>query len=636
MTLLEAALAYAGRGWPIFPARADKTPYTEHGVIEATTNRETITDWWARWPRANIAMDVGGANMMVLDLDPGHSIKELEASVGPLPATQLEAHTPRGGRHLFYALDPGEVVPPSASKLADHVDVRSFHSYVLLSPSRTDDGAYTWQVEGKPGYRSDEMIRQASVMREKSRDRDNWVIEPDLPENVASATQWLAKDAKISIDGQGGDSTAYATAAMLKSFGISKSNAFDLMWEHWNPRCQPPWDNSQVDHLEEKINNGYSYNTSPPGNITEAYRVAKNQSLFTPVRTENLQGNEFISGRFRIVDRAGMDAISPPEWVIPGVLPLQSYAMLYGPFDTYKTFVALDLALSIATGFASESNWVVTRPGPVLFLAGEGRSGITSRVKAWEQIHWQGNPAEDFYLGDPVPRVSEDVTPLIEAAKRLRPEFRLVVIDTVGRAMQGLNENAQENASAFTALVQMIQVELGAAVLAIHHTGHDTKSTHARGSSVFGADADALFRMEKIEDDSRRMVVMHNHPDEGGKQKDAAPWDKPKHLNMRLVALSPTLDTLVPVTAAKPVQSTAGEDLTGVAMVLDAAIVSVLKANKLKAWTTRDLAEVVAMRDDIDVGSKSLQNKYMRVLRETKGTAASTAYDPLTKRWRLA
>ncbi|KKL91680.1 hypothetical protein LCGC14_1892320, partial [marine sediment metagenome] len=59
--LLEAALDYAARGWPIFPARVDKTPYTTSGVLDATTDERQVREWWARWPGANVALDVGGA-----------------------------------------------------------------------------------------------------------------------------------------------------------------------------------------------------------------------------------------------------------------------------------------------------------------------------------------------------------------------------------------------------------------------------------------------------------------------------------------------------------------------------------------------------------------------------------------------
>ena len=64
--MLTAALAYAERGWAILPVKFDKTPYTRNAVGDATTNVATIKSWWSRWPDANIALNVGEANMMVL------------------------------------------------------------------------------------------------------------------------------------------------------------------------------------------------------------------------------------------------------------------------------------------------------------------------------------------------------------------------------------------------------------------------------------------------------------------------------------------------------------------------------------------------------------------------------------------
>ncbi len=211
--LLDAALAYAERGWPIFPCKIDKTPYTKHGVNDATTNPERIKKWWKRWPRANIALNVGEAGMMVIDLDPGHSMEELEKNVGPIPNTQLQASTPRGGSHLYLTLNEGELVAMSESRLAPHVDVRSFHSYVLLPPSVTKDGAYEWVSEGKPAHRTDDILRVANSAREKHKDRDTWLIDADLAENIEECTRWLRGEIKsspcrVAIEGQNGDQTA--------------------------------------------------------------------------------------------------------------------------------------------------------------------------------------------------------------------------------------------------------------------------------------------------------------------------------------------------------------------------------------------------------------------------------------------
>lgn len=636
-SLLEAALAYArDRGWAVFPCRADKTPYTTNGVLDASSNPDQIKAWWRQWPKANIGLDVGSAGLMVLDLDPGADREALAQALDGLPSTLLRARTPRGGEHLFYALAEGERVPPSASKVAEHVDVRSFHSYVLLAPSRTADGVYTWESNGKAAYRTDEMVRAASVAREKHRDRDTWIIEPDLPENISLAIEWLKTKAKVAVEGHGGDHMAYATAAHLKSFGISQELAFDLIWEHWNPRCVPPWSPEQVEHLEAKVANGYSYNTSPPGNLTPAYRVAKGRSLFKPILADLPAGREMTAGRFRFVDRSGMDSIAAPEWLIPDCLPTGAYALLVGASGTFKTFIALDIALSIATGvdFPWAGNWpAIGSSGPVLFSVGEGRPEFRKRVVAWEKRYWKGRHADGLVLADPVPLIQEDLNPYIDGALAMSEKgYKLVVIDTVGRAMQGTNENAQEYASAFTKMVETMQRELGCAVLALHHTGHDAH--RARGSSVFQADADTVLLTERA---GKEMTVALSM----AKQKDAAEWDRPKLLAMERVDVAiggRKSDSLVAAPAKEnarapeSVRSAISETVT--TLVLDKAVAAVLGGNPTKAWTTKELSQMVAAREEIEVSSKTLENRQLIALRETKGTKAWACYDPATRRWK--
>lgn len=636
-SMLEAALSYATeRHWAVFPCRSDKTPYTANGVLDASTDPDKLRAWWSQWPKANIGLDVGSAGLMVLDLDPGADPATLSGAVGGLPSTLLRARTPRGGEHLFYALAEGERVAPSVGKVAPHVDVRSFHSYVLLAPSRTADGAYTWESNGKAAYRTDEMVRVASVAREKSRDRDTWIIEPDLPENISLAIEWLKRDAKVAVEGRGGDHIAYATAAHCKSFGLSQELAFDLMWEHWNPRCVPPWSADQVDHLEAKVVNGYSYNTSPPGNITPAYKVAKGRSLFKPVLADLPAGREMTAGRFRFVDRSGMDSISPPEWLIPDCLPSNAYALLVGASGTFKTFIALDIALSIATGvnWPWEGNWPkIGSSGLVLFTAGEGRPEFRKRVVAWEKRWWGGRHAEGLVLADPVPLIQEDLNPYLDGALAMSKDgYKLVVIDTVGRAMQGVNENAQEHASAFTKMVEKLQRELGCAVLALHHTGHG--ENRARGSSVFQADADTVLVTERAGKEMTVALTM-------SKQKDAAEWDRPKLIQMEAVDLvigGRKADSLVAAPAKESarapesVRSAVAEVAT--TLVLDKAVAAVLASNKAKAFTTKELSQMVAAREEIEVASKTLENQQLVRLRETKGTKAHACYDPATRRWK--
>jgi hypothetical protein len=632
-SLKDAALDYAKKGWPIFPCRSDKSPYTASGVLDATTNLTQIEKWWEQNPLANIGLDVGSANMMVLYLDPGHSMDELEKNVGKIPETKLHSNTPRGGKHLFFDLKAGEIVSPSGSKLAPFVDVRSFHSYVLLPPSKTEHGVYGWVEQGLPAYRTDEFIRSSNSGREKSKDRDEWIIKPDLQENIASAIKWLKEKAQIAIDGQGGDHMAFATAAHMKSFGISQELAFDIIWEHWNPRCAPPWSSDNAEHLQKKVENGYAYNTSPPGNITPAYHTAKTLDLFKPIETKSGDtGHEWNAGRFRVVDYDGMQGIQPPEWLVESFLPAEAYAILFGAPGTFKTFLALDLALSIAAGFgmSDKAMWPnITKAGPVLFAAGEGRASITKRVKAWSKVHFYGNPIPGFHLVDPVPMVAEELEPFLEVAKAAVPGgYRLVVLDTVGRSMQGLNENAQEHASAFTNMVGRIQHELGCAVLALHHTGHG-EGSRARGSSVFGADADTIIKLERHGKSYTVSLSME-------KQKDAQEWEEKKYVQLNEVMLGIDTETLVAVKGLKPIKSESKEeDKTILLDIVEAAVIEHLKGNKLVAYSNAALAEAVASMVKLD--EQTLRKNYFPILRETGGRPVARCYDKDAKprdKWR--
>jgi hypothetical protein len=143
---LNAALVYADQGWPVFPCeRGGKKPLTANGFKDATTDKNTICAWWAKWPDANIGSPMGG-DRIVIDMDGSEadqSMVELERKYGKLPDT-LQAKTARGC-HLYFN-PSGAKIKPSAGVLGPHLDVRGEGSYVILPPSVHASGArYEWR-----------------------------------------------------------------------------------------------------------------------------------------------------------------------------------------------------------------------------------------------------------------------------------------------------------------------------------------------------------------------------------------------------------------------------------------------------------------------------------------------------------
>lgn len=114
--------------------------------------------------------------------------------------------------------------------------------------------------------------------------------------------------------------------------------------------------------------------------------------------------------------------------------------------------------------------------------------------------------------------------------------YKLCVLDTVGRALQGIDENKMENATALTQMIEYLIRYLDCTVLAVHHTGHGDQN-RPRGSSVFGADTDTMLKLTPV---GERIAAL-----ELTKQKDGEVWEKPRHIKFTKHLFDKDSSTLV-------------------------------------------------------------------------------------------
>lgn len=143
--MLDAALAYARRGIPVFPLRPrGKAPITPNGFKDATTDEATIRAWWKRTPRANIGIPTGEASGWdVLDFDPrnGGDASGVIPERPPLPATQA-ARTGSGGLHCVFQHHPSLT---GKQVLYAGVDLKADGGYIVAAPSIHPCGEpYQW------------------------------------------------------------------------------------------------------------------------------------------------------------------------------------------------------------------------------------------------------------------------------------------------------------------------------------------------------------------------------------------------------------------------------------------------------------------------------------------------------------
>ena len=218
--LLEAALSYAdGEEWPVFPCRPDnprcphadkcrvcKSPLTEHGFHDATTDGAVIRAWWERWPDANPAIATGTTGPDVLDVDVkpegnGFSALNQLKRAGILAGAAALVRTRSGGLHIYFAgTDQG-----CHALRRHHLDFKARGGYVLAPPSAVHGKPYEL-LDRRPGTAALDWPRVIAVLdpprsspRSSPRASPRWSPPGELPPSVRRALEAPAPDRSAAL-----------------------------------------------------------------------------------------------------------------------------------------------------------------------------------------------------------------------------------------------------------------------------------------------------------------------------------------------------------------------------------------------------------------------------------------------------
>ena len=210
--------------------------------------------------------------------------------------------------------------------------------------------------------------------------------------------------------------------------------------------------------------------------------------------------------------------ITPPSWIVKGMLERDSLAMVYGASGAGKSYAVIKLATAVSLGRPFHNHQ--TKPGTVVYMCGEGFRGVVDRLRAI-MIHDNLKLADmsNLILTNRITDFSsaDDIKATIKELRKLNVEPSLIIIDTLARASGGFDENSTSDMNKFVKGCDYIRRQFdGASVLPIHHTGKgDQKS--ARGSSVLRAAMDVEIMVESADNG---LIVSST------KAKDGEPFDK--------------------------------------------------------------------------------------------------------------
>jgi hypothetical protein len=204
-----------------------------------------------------------------------------------------------------------------------------------------------------------------------------------------------------------------------------------------------------------------------------------------------------------VVQVAAIEESNGPAWLVEGLWAEEGVGIVGGAPKCCKSWLSLDLALSVASGTPALGTYAVPRAGPVLLFAAEDppttvRSRLAGlavrRGLALEQVPLHVILSSSLRLDTP-----GDQARLSEAVARYRP--RLLVLDPFVR-LHRIDENSALEVSGVLAYLRDLQRQQHVAVLVVHHArkagaGAEQAGVSLRGSGDFHAWGDSNLYMRR-------------------------------------------------------------------------------------------------------------------------------------------
>lgn len=552
-----AAPTYYRAGWPVFPVvgKAINIPRGVTGRNSQAIEYATVVDWMFHRPDDNIAVRLNG--IIGIDVDAydkdgvvkrgDETLTTAERLWGPLPptwrSTSREPANPSGIR--FYRVPKGlefqtivKLPNPDGEVTGDIEIVQHSHRYAVVWPSvHPDTGAtYRWynpagvvaidppdtlELPALPQRWVDELTLVRAPIDER----------PPAPvtAQLALPADWHPKvtehyqqglDAVSGPAGSRHDNTLQVVGRLARDESRARpgaTTALGLLRERFVAAIGDDRQRDPAREFESMLDGSRAL-IATTISTAEAERDAV-LAVFANIPTAPpapevavidppAPGEDPNRHRRRLLTETDLANIPPPVPLAAGWFNRNSLAVLFSPAKKGKTFVAIDLAMSVATG----QDWICgpAEPGMVVYCLGEGISGLHRRIQAWRTHHGNTDPARLAVLPH-VPQLHDpgDVADFIEAVEGMAPD--LIVIDTLARATVGVEENSSKDMGEVVHQLDRIKDATGACVLVLHHTGKDT----ARGTRGSSALTGAIDTGVEVRGDTRAMTLVVTHQKDG-------------------------------------------------------------------------------------------------------------------------
>lgn len=350
--MIDYVSEYIDSGWSILPVKPDeKRPYMSNWLQYNRTRatKEMAENWFNNLAGAGVGVVTGKiSNMVVLDVESWckTSIEELLKKY----PTQMISKTGSGGYHLFYQYPTGVSKVSNRVGIFEGADLRADGGFIVLPPTMHQSGnRYEWISRGIPGAFPLALLDLESKPTVRN---EGWITE---------ALRGVSEGGRND------------TCARLAGYFFKKGMTYDVVEAlilEWNERNDPPMPANEVRSTLKSIERSHVSNDG-----TQFTKVDFEEDRTEEEKKENtfdvMKMTDYVKGY-------GGEGVS---WLVQDWLPDKSITFLVSPPESYKTWILLDLAVSVAAGVPFLGGYNVNQTGPTLIIQQEdSHSGLTDRL----------------------------------------------------------------------------------------------------------------------------------------------------------------------------------------------------------------------------------------------------------------
>lgn len=355
MTVNELAAEYVDSGWSVLPVRPDeKRPYMTNWLQYTKTRapKSMVEGWFNNLTGAGVGAVTGRiSNMVVLDVEKSCPFP-IEELLKKYP-TQMIARSGGGGYHLFYLYPTNQTRVSNRVRIFEGADLRADGGFIVLPPTQHQSGnRYEWVKRGPLGAFPLALLELQAQPKVQG---DGWITE--VLRGVS----------------EGGRNDACARLAGYFFKKGMNSDIVEALLLDWNERNEPPLPVQEVRTTLKSIERSHATGLTQPTQV-------QFEDDRSEVEREQKQ-KESSFGVMRMTDYVKGYGGEGVSWLVEDWLPDKSITFLVSPPESYKTWLLLDLAVSVSAGVPFLGKYQVNNPGPTLIIQQEdSHSGLTDRL----------------------------------------------------------------------------------------------------------------------------------------------------------------------------------------------------------------------------------------------------------------